>query len=131
MRIIMTPRRVVLLAFLAISVGPALAHGGGRGSNGGVIGEIGDHHVEVLARDGEIRVWVLDAQDRPVSANGASGSLIVLAQGRSQTIPLELAEGGAVLVARGDFRADRAMRVVATMTLPGQAQRQTRFTPVD
>ena len=127
----MTPRRILLLVFLAISVGPALAHGGGRGSNGGVIGEIGDHHVEVMARDGEIRVWVLDAQDRPVSAQGASGSVIVLAQGRSQTIRLELTEGDTLLVARGDFRADRAMRVVATLTLPGQAQRQARFAPVD
>ncbi len=127
----MTPRRFLLLAFLAVSTGPALAHGGARGSNGGVIGEIGDRHVEVLARDGEIRVWVLDAQDRPVSANGTTGSLIVLAQGRSQTLRLEAAEGGAFLVARGDFRAESAMRVVATMTLPGQAQRQARFTPVE
>lgn len=128
----MTPRRILLLAFLAVSAGPALAHGEGkRGANGGVIGDIGDRHVEVLARDGEIRVWVLDAEDRPVSAQGASGSLIVLAQGRSQTIRLEPAEGGAYLVARGDFRAERAMRVVATMTLPGQAQRQGRFTPVE
>ena len=128
----MTPRRILLAAFLAVSAGPALAHGEGkRGANGGVIGDLGDRHVEVLARDGEIRVWLLDAQDRPVPATGAAGSLVVLAQGRSQTIRLEPAEGGAFLVARGDFRADRAMRVVATMTLPGQPQRQARFTPVE
>jgi hypothetical protein len=128
----MTPRRILLLAFLAVSAGQAFAHGEGkRGSNGGIIGDLGDRHIEMLARDGEIRIWVLDAQDRPVSANGASGSLIVLAQGRQQTIRLEPGEGAAFLVGRGDFRADRAMRVVATMTLPGQAQRQGRFTPVE
>jgi hypothetical protein len=128
----MTPRRILLLAFLAVSAGPALAHGEGkRGVNGGVIGDLGDRHVEMLARDGEIRVWMLDAQDRPVPAAGASGTLIVLAQGRQHTIRLEAAEGGAYLVGRGDFRAERAMRVVATMILPGQAQRQGRFTPVE
>ena len=127
----MTHRRILLLAFLAVSTGQAFAHGGGRGVNGGVIGEIGDRHVEVLARDGEIRVWVLDAHDHPVTAAGASGSVIVLAQGRSQTLPLAAGEGGAFLVARGEFRADRAMRVVPTLTLPGQPQRQARFTPVE
>ncbi|WP_051213458.1 hypothetical protein [Rubritepida flocculans] len=128
----MNTRRTVLTAFLALGGGPALAHGEGkRGVNGGIIGDVGDRHVEVLARDGEIRIWVLDAQDRPVPAAGASGSLIVLAQGRQQTIRLEPAENNAYLVARGEFRADRAMRVVATLTLPGQTQRQARFTPVE
>ena len=126
----MTPRRILLLAFLAVASAPARADTK-PGPNGGVIGDIGNRHIEMLARDGEIRVWVLDAQDRPVPAAGASGSLIILAQGRQQTIRLEPAEGGAFLLARGDFRADRAMRVVATMTLPGQPQRQGRFAPVE
>ena len=128
----MTSRRFLLAAFLAVTAGRALAHGEARrGANGGIIGDLGDRHIEMLARDGEIRIWLLDAQDKPVTAVGAAGSLIVLAQGRQQAIRLEAADGGAALVGRGDFRAERGMRVVATMTLPGQAQRQGRFTPVD
>lgn len=128
----MTRRRPLLTGLLALAAGQALAHGEPRrGANGGMIGDLGDRHIEMLARDGEIRIWVLDAQDRPVPAAGAAGSLIVLAQGRQQTIGLEAADGGAFLVGRGDFRAEPGMRVVATMTLPGQAQRQARFTPAD
>ncbi len=100
-----------------------------RGPNGGIIGEVGDQHIELLARDGEIRIWVLDAQDRPVPAAGTTGSLIILAQGRQQTLRLEPAEGGAFLVARGEFTAAPGLRIVASMTFPGKPQRQARFTP--
>jgi hypothetical protein len=125
--------RRFLLALIPIALaGPVLAHGeGARGPNGGAIGEVGDRHIELLARDGEIRIWLLDERDRPVSAAGVSGSLIVLAGGRQQTVRLEHAEGGSYLVGRGDFQAARGMRVVASLVLPGQAQRQARFTPMD
>ncbi len=126
-------RRIVLAAaLLAASALPALAHGETeRGPNGGRIADVGDKHVELLARDGEIRVWVLDSGNRPQSAAGTTGSLIVQAGGRQQTVRLEPAEGGAYLVGRGDFQAARGMRVVASLTLPGQPQRQARYTPMD
>ncbi|WP_426960358.1 hypothetical protein [Muricoccus radiodurans] len=125
-------RRHILALPLLLSATPALAHDEGkRGANGGVIGDVGNTHVEVLARDGEIRVWVLGANDRPVSAAGASGSVVVQAGGRQQTVRLEQGEGGAYLVGRGDFAAARGMRVVANLTLPGQPQRSARFTPMD
>ena len=128
----MTSRRILLTGFLAVSAGTALAHGEARrGVNGGVIGDLGERHIEMLARDSEIRIWLLDAQDKPVPATGASGSLIVLAQGRPQNVRLEMGEAGAYLVGRGDFQAEPGMRVVASMTLPGQTQRQARFTPAD
>lgn len=126
----MPSRRTLLAALASLLPVAALAHGEGvRGANGGLIGELGDRHVELLARDGEIRVWVLDAQDRAVSAAGTTGSLIVLAQGRQQTLRLEPAEGAAYLVARGDFVAAPGMRVIASLTFPGLAPRQARFTP--
>lgn len=123
-------RRTLLTTAAALLPMLAFAHGeNARGPNGGIIGEVGDQHVEVLARDGEIRIWVLDAQDRPIPATGTTGSLIVLAQGRRQTLRLEPAEGGAFLVARGDFSAAPGLRIVASMTFPGKSQRQARFTP--
>ena len=127
----MIPRRILIAAFLAIASGPAFAHGEARGPNGGVIGDLGDRHIEMLARDGEIRIWLLDSQDKAVSATGASGSLIVLAQGQQRTIRLETGDAGAYLVGRGDFRAAPGMRVVASLALPGQPPRQARFTPAD
>ena len=128
----MLTRRTFLAAAAIFLPGSVLAHGeSARGAHGGVIGDLGDQHIEMLAKDGEIRIWMLNAQDRPVSVVGATGSLIILAQGRQQTLPLEQAEGAAFLLARGDFRAERGMRVVASIAMPGKPQRQARFTPAD
>ena len=119
-------------AHLAAAASPALAHGEDeRGPNGGRIADVGNSHVEMVARNGEIRVYVLDGGNRPQTAAGATGSLIVQAGGRQQTVRLEQGEGGAYLVGRGDFQAARGMRVVASLTLPGQPQRQVRYAPMD
>ena len=130
-------RRILLAAVLTAPM-PALAqghgaagHAHGKGPNGGQIGEIGDRHAELVARDGELRLYVLDAQDRPASASGASGTAIVQAGGRQQTLRFEPGPGDAYLVARGEFAAAKGLRVVANVALPGQPSRQARFTPAD
>lgn len=123
--------RRLLLATLALAAPlPALAQGHGHahaaGPNGGKIGELGNTHVELVARDGELRLYVLDAQDRPASARGANGNAIVQAGGRNQTLRFEPGPGDAYLVARGAFAAKGA-RVVTSVALPGQPTRQARF----
>lgn len=123
-------RRLLLAAVAATAPLPALAQGHGHahgpGPNGGKVGEIGNTHVELVARDGELRLYVLDAQDKPVTARGASGSAIVQAGGRNQTLHFEMGLGDAYLVARGEFVAKGA-RVVASVVLPGHPSRQARF----
>ena len=125
-------RRSLLAALALASPMPALAqgsHGHGAhapGPNGGKIGEIGNTHVELVGRDGELRLYVLDTQDRPTTVRGASGSAIIQAGGRNQTLRFEGGPGDAYLIARGDFAA-RGARVVVSLTLPGQPSRQARF----
>ncbi len=122
----MTRRALLTLALLA-PAGPALAHEpNARGPHGGMIADAGTRHVELVLRDGELRIHVLDDQDRPVPATGASGSAVVQGGSRQQTVRLELAPDGAFLLGRGDWTA-RGTRVVATLTLPGQPQRSVRF----
>ncbi|MBR0655507.1 hypothetical protein [Plastoroseomonas arctica] len=118
-----------LFAMPVAALAQGHSHNHAPGPNGGVIGEMGASHVELVARAGELRIYVLDAQDRPVSASGAAGSVIVQAQGRQQTVRLEAGEGNGFLVGRGDFPA-RGLRVVATLTLPGQPQRSVRFAAI-
>jgi hypothetical protein len=66
-------RRLLLAAALSAAP-PVLAQaqgvhgrGGGhaRGPNGGQIQDLGGTHAEMVARDGEIRLWVLDARTGP------------------------------------------------------------------
>ena len=108
------------------ALGQGHSHTHAPGPNGGKIGELGNTHVELVARDGELRLYVLDAQDKPTSARGTSGSAIVQAGGRNQTLRFEPGPGDAYLVARGEFAAKGA-RVVASVVLPGQPSRQARF----
>lgn len=125
----MNRRNLIITALLAMP-GAALAQGHSHshapGPNGGTIGEVGNRHVELVVQAGELRIYVLDEQDRVTSARGATGSVVVQAQGRQQTVRLEAGADDAFLVGRGDIPA-RGLRVVATLTLPGQPQRSVRF----
>ncbi|MBS7789436.1 hypothetical protein KTR66_05490 [Roseococcus sp. SDR] len=128
-------RRTLIITGLLALPGAALAQGQPHahthapGPNGGTIGEVGTRHVELVVQAGELRIYVLDEQDRPTSARGATGSVVVQAQGRQQTVRLEPGAGDAYLVGRGDIPA-RGLRVVATLTLPGQPQRSVRFAAI-
>ena len=122
-------RRLLLAAPLLALPARARAHGNTTGPHGGPIGEAGSTHVELVARDVEIRIHVLDAQDRPATERGASGSAVVQSGGRNHAIRLEMGPDDAYLVGRGEFAA-RGARVVATLTLPGQPQRSVRFAAI-
>lgn len=128
----MNRRNLIITGLLAMP-GAALAQGHSHnhapGPNGGTIGEVGNRHVELVVQAGELRIYVLDEQDRPTSARGATGSAVVQAAGRQQTLRLEAGADDAFLVGRGDIPA-RGLRVVATLTLPGQPQRSVRFAAI-
>jgi hypothetical protein len=130
----MTTRRTLLAIVAAIAPVSALAHtpAGGRGPNGGQVQDIGSYHGEMLVKDGEITLFLVDHNDRPVPARGASGTAIILAEGRQQTLTFAPRADGAALVAIGDFRAAPGLRVVVQVVpAAGQQRAQARFTPAD
>jgi hypothetical protein len=132
--ITMTTRRTLLAALAALVPGAALAHlpAGGRGPNGGQVQDVGPYHGEMVVKDGEITLFLFDHNDRPVSARAASGSAIVLSEGRQQTLAFAPRPDGAALVATGEFRAAPGLRVVVQIVpAPGVARAQARFTPAD
>lgn len=130
----MTPRRTLLAGFAALMPAAALAHlpAGARGPNGGQVQDIGPYHGEMLVKDGELTLFLFDHRDRPVPAGGASGTAIVLSEGRQQTLTFAPRADGAALVATGDFRASAGLRVVVQVVpAAGVARAQARFTPAD
>ncbi len=127
-------RRSLMLFAAALAPLPAFAHlpAGGRGPNGGQVQDIGPYHGEMLAKDGELTLFLFDHNDRPVPAARASGSAVVLAEGRQQTLALTPRADGTALIATGEFRAVAGMRVVVQLVPgPGLARAQARFTPAD
>lgn len=104
---------------------------GARGPNGGEVRDLGSCHGELVARDGELVLFLFDHNDRPLDARRASGTAIVLAEGQQQTLPFSPREDGSAAVARGEFRATRGPRVVAqVVTAPGVPGAQARFAPI-
>ena len=112
--------------------GAARAHlpPGARGPNGGQVQGIGPFHGELVAEDGALTLFLFDHHDRPVDARRASGTAMVLHEGRQQSLTFAPREDGAALVAHGEFRAAPGLRVVVQVVpAPGIARAQARFTP--
>jgi hypothetical protein len=131
----MTMRRTFLVAPLALALLPlaARAHiaAGARGPNGGQVEDLGPYHGELLAKDGELTLFLFDSNDRPVPLRDASGTATVLAEGKQANLTFAPRADGAALVATGDFKAVRGMRVVVQVVpRPGMARVQARFTPL-
>lgn len=127
-------RRLALLTLAALAAPTvALAHlpAGARGPNGGQVQDIGPYHGELVARDGELTLFLFDHNDRPVDARRASGTAVILVGGHQHSVSFTPRPDGSALVARGDFHAAPGMRVVVQIVpAPGVARAQARFTPI-
>jgi hypothetical protein len=130
----MTQRRV-LIATLAVMLpaATALAHlpAGARGPNGGQVQDLGSVHGELVAKDGELTLFLFDHNDRALDARQASGTAMLAVDGKQQTLTFTPRPDGSALVATGEFRATPGLRVVVQVVPgPRMARAQARFTPV-
>jgi hypothetical protein len=64
-----------------------------KGAHGGRMADAGDYHVELLARDGGIEVYVVDHSEKPLSLAGFKGLAILSVDGKSQRITLDAGDG--------------------------------------
>lgn len=119
------------ISFAALVLSPAHAQhaaGGGHiaGPNGGVVEDIGPFHAEVVARDGEIVVYLFDGKMRVADTAGAKARATIQASGKTATVDLAPAAPN-VLKATGAFAAGKGAKMVIFLTMPGQKMVQGRF----
>jgi hypothetical protein len=121
--------RIFLAALLALFVaGPASAHDPRPGPNGGLKVDAGaQHHAELLANGTpEVVVFLYDANDQPVSAQGYRANAILIVSGATQRFALQPGEANR-LVGSASVPVAAGVKGAVQITGPDGATAQARF----
>lgn len=81
--------RILITAFVLITAWPAFGHEMVKRPHGGRVVDAGKVHVELVARDSLVEVYLTDSADKAVPAVGYKGVAILLVSGKRQRIVLE------------------------------------------
>ena len=84
-------RRMLILTAALLITAPAFSHEA-KGPNGGRMADAGSYHVELVAKEMRVELYVSDAADKPVPATGFKAVAILTVGGKAQRIVLEPAE---------------------------------------
>lgn len=115
----------ILLAALVIATAAA-AHGPGKGPNGGAQVDAGDYHVEMVATDTTLAVYLRDRDDKPVDAGGIKAVGILVVAGKPQRIELK-PEGANKLTGVSTVALPGAPKGAVQITLPSGKTVQAKF----
>ena len=85
-------RAPILIAAVLLAT-TAFAHGPNKGPNGGVQVDAGNNHVELVAKDLAMAVYLYDENNKPIDAKGAKATGIFVIDGKAQRIEMK-PEGG-------------------------------------
>jgi hypothetical protein len=85
---------VLSLAFVSLLNGPTAAHDPVKGPNGGMVVDAGPYHLEMVAQNTDVSLFVSDGAYKPISAAGFKAVAILLLDGKSHRVELRPAEGG-------------------------------------
>lgn len=121
---------VVALAFAS----PAFAHSDHKvmtGPNGGHIVDAGGgaQHWELVAKGGDLKLFVTDSAEKPIDTAGGAASGQVLLGGKNFAVKFAPA-GGNTMTASGDFVAAKGMKVIVKTQGVGGKSFQARMTPL-
>lgn len=95
------------------------------GKHGGKVVETGHHHLEIVAKDGAIEVYVEHGDGTSESVTDAKAIATVLSEGKKEEITLA-ADPGNFLKGSGTFKALKGTTIVVTLTMPGHEPEQAR-----
>ena len=126
----MKPINVIFAAALLCLSVAARADGPTIGPNGGQVRDAGKYHLELTVKDTALTVYVTGSKDAKIATKGATGTATVLAGKSTSNVKLEPGSEN-VLAGNGSFQPVPDMKVVVSVTLPGQPPVQARFTPIE
>lgn len=118
-----------LILALAITASPLAvsAHEFAKGPNGGPVVDSAGHHVEMVAKGGELVLFLTEADDKPLVSSGTKNARAVVQDGgKTATIPLQPAEPNR-LVGSLPQPLGSGARVVVSATMADGHTVQARF----
>lgn len=99
-------------------------------AHGGQTRMAGPYHLELVAKDKEIVLYVMDHADRDLSTAGGAGKATVQTGKAKNKISVRLEpEAGNMLKGTGDFTVTPETVVTVFVELPGQEVTAARFVP--
>ena len=96
-----------------------------KAQHGGVVSVVKDMNYELVAKDGEVALYVSD-HGNPVDLAGATAKLTMLSGTQKQDVVLTPIDNA--LRAQGAFTAPTGTKAVVSLQLKGQPKSSARFT---
>ncbi len=110
-------RRMLIAAALLLWTGVAMAqhsHGSMKGPNGGAMQDIVGVHAELVLAGNVVTINLYDESNKPTSAKGFSGSVLVVSGGNRETLQLTAAGDNAL---KAEAKAALASGAAVTLVL--------------
>jgi len=120
----MSLKSLILASLISIAV-PAAAHDAENGPHGGRVVEAGSYHIELVAKDSTVDVFLTNADDKPVSAAGFKGTAILVVDGKAQRIVLQAS--GAKLTGKADVALPAQPKGAVQLTAPDGKTASAKF----
>ena len=110
---------IIVLAMLWGGVAVAQhSHGNQKGPNGGLMQDVAGVHAELLVSGNTITINVLDESNKPASAKGFSGSVLIVSGGARETVMLAVAGDSSL---KGEAKAAVPTGAAVTLVLKNAA----------
>ena len=105
-------KKFLIAAAMLLWAGVAAAqhtHGSSKGPNGGFVQDVAGVHAELIVSGNVVTINLLDESNKPTSAKGYSGSVLVVSGSNRETLQLAVAN-------------DNSLKGIAKAELPSGAQ---------
>lgn len=102
------------------------SHGNMKGPNGGPMQDVAGVHAELLVAGNVVTINIFDESNKPTSAKGFSGSLLIVAGSNRETVQLAVAGNNSL---KGEAKSAVPAGAVVTLVLKNAAGRsgQVKF----
>ncbi len=125
-----------MLCMILLAGAPVWAHSAKHADpvkalHGGQSLAAGPYHLELVAKDGELLLYVTDHSDKGISTDGARAKATIQRGFEKATIQVELEPSGEhTLKGIGAFTITPDTGIIVFLKLPDQEAYAARFTPV-